>query len=514
MSNIVNAKVVSHIKKVELINQTFSNLEIKVANKARPLSNPFFEKLFKTEKGQKIRAMNLAALNGIGKGMTETPKAACKEDAKLIASNAANMVNKWISWIDPNSGQIYTIIKKGDNPDGTKLVRILNKAGEVVTETNIAPKKIVVLDDFQNSLPCSIGEVAGTHGAIITKFIERNNPIADIEAINCTNKTETIEALKEILKRIQDGETIDALNCSFGDETNLTKAYRGLLRSKVPHSKEIIASYSASKKIIDSLQEYSGTNSSIEKINEQRKLIEEIISSGTEVVFAAGNKKKEKLSLFSGIEGCTIVGALSGDAKIADYSASRAFTPHFEIGAVTLKATADGVNITGQKGADISYNDTPYANWAGKNYKELITTKQEIQEYLELLNQYSTGEISDLQFCQNCKKFDGKIIDKEQKNIIEYFKNRLREDLSKQDNGINVCINLYDKCKELVQDTKTSSISPNTAYFLGDTPAQITKDGFVIPVLQFKKPLSGTSIAAPQRTARITLNKAMEEILK
>ncbi len=505
---------IPQFKKIEQINQVFDKLGIETKDKARPLSNPFFEKLFKTEKGQKIRAMNLAALNGIRKGMTETPKAVFKEDAKLIASNAANMVNKWISWTDPNSGQIYTIIKKADNPDGTKLVRILNNAGEVVTETNITPKKIVVLDDFQNSLPCSIGEVAGAHGAIVTKFIERNNPIADIEAVNCTNKTEATTALKEILKRIQNGEKIDALNCSFGDETNLTQAYRSLLRSKAPYSKEIITSYPASKKIIDSLQEYSGTNSSIEKINEQRRLIEEIISSGTEVIFAAGNKAKEKLSLFSGIEGCNIVGALGKDGKIADYSASRAFTPHFEIGAVTLKATAEGINITGHKGADIPYNDTPYANWAGKNYKELITTKEEVQEYLELLKQYSTGEISDLQFCQNCKKFDGKIIDKEQKNIIEYFKNRLREDSSKQDNGINACINLYDECKELIRDTKTSNISPNTAYFIGDTPAQITKDGFVIPVLQFKKPLSGTSIAAPQRTARITLNKAMEEILK
>lgn len=86
--------------------------------------------------------MNLAALMNIKGGQIERPKVKHPEDIKLLSSNDADMVKKWTQWTDPNSGKIYTVIRKKDNQDSTILVRILDDTGELVKEQNVKPKKL------------------------------------------------------------------------------------------------------------------------------------------------------------------------------------------------------------------------------------------------------------------------------------------------------------------------------------------------------------------------------------
>ena len=105
MLNGVSTKITAHVEKTKLINELLTELGIKAEDKARPLANPMLQKFFRTEAGKEARAMNLAALNGIKKGVTERPKALAPEDIKLLASNEAEMVKKWVSQVSPKSGK-------------------------------------------------------------------------------------------------------------------------------------------------------------------------------------------------------------------------------------------------------------------------------------------------------------------------------------------------------------------------------------------------------------------------
>ncbi len=510
MLNGVSTKITAHVEKTKLINELLTELGIKAEDKVRPLANPMLQKFFRTEAGKEARAMNLAALNGIKKGVTERPKALAPEDIKLLASNEAEMVKKWVSWVSPKSGKSYTIINKGDNPDSTRTVRVLNEAGEVVTEKNVVPKKIVVLDIFKKDACSDITCTVGSHGDMVQKIAERNNPIADIESIDVSDSTikgrmddsKLKSALDDLLKRIKAGEKIDVINCSFSTD------YKPGLTTKINKTYDegkILTSYTVAKKIAEDDKE---------KISKYEKF-KSLISEGVQVVFIAGNKGADTFNLNSCIDGMDVVGGLNSMGKMYTGSASRAFTKHLELCQYRPKILAEGINITGLPGADISYKGAAL-KLTGKKAKDCLATREDCLEYLNLYKDYMEYRLSEEDFRKACKKFENKIMDDEQKRDISRCTNEIIFKLNKED---SLNINSLDGATK-IKDGDINKIK-DAAQNLGDAhyTFEITKDGTLLPHLSCfnldtDSSFNGTSFAAPARTAKIVLNKAMKELLE
>ena len=435
-------------------------LGVQPSSKENPLANTYLEKFFATKEGKEARAMNLAALKGIKGAPLEKPVAKYSEDIKLLSSNDADMVKKWTQWINPSSGKMYTVIRKKDNPDGTILVRVLDETGELVKEKNIKPKNMVVIDMFDDEI--------FAHGQYTDKIIERNNPLCNTECINVSYfgspyAPKVIRWLKKILKAMEGGKKIDAINLCVGGAKsfNSTNEVNELVKKSYPAAKQLLFNYEGEEKMLQ---------------DEIIPLIQKITDDGVRVVVAAGNSSKgEDIVYWYGIDGVDFVGALNQNGQLSYYSSSRPFCKHYETGDFNVQVLKNGVNITGKPGVDISYKNTWFEPLQGKKPEDCLISSKESRELEEIMEKYPDLDI-------------GEGIDKEEYDkIIEKYGDKI------------VCTgdNKYAKAFDPMY---TSDV--------------ITTDecGYMIPFLK-RHQICGTSFAAPQRTARITLNETMKEIL-
>jgi len=453
------AGIISQLKKAGI---TPSN------NKLNPLYNTARGSFFKSLAGIEARAMNGFAIKGIKDGQMPRPKAVEAEDIKLLSSNAADMVKKWTRWIDPKSGKMYTVINKGNNPDGTRIVRVLNEAGELTAEKSIIPKKIIIIDNFQEqnaTAYTSLDYFFKSHGSIVEKFLERNNPVADIEHIHHgLDDAQDIDIFKHILDRIKSGEKIDVINCSFGYLFDLDRAMTGC-------STKLKRTYPANKEFINTLLSCPD-----EEYSMQQKimgLIEDITSTGTRIVFASGNEGKLGLNLYAGAKGVDVVGALGQEGRIADYSSSVQMLQHLESGIVRPKLSEHGINITGLSGVDVSFKNTVFEDFLNKKLSGCLASEDEIEAYKKLEEMRLKKLISRDDFNNQVRqKFIGKL--KPTKKQGEYM----------------AFPGAYAQPIRL----KTGS------------------NGQLIPDIKMAE-IEGTSYAAPVRSAKIALNKTMREIL-
>lgn len=435
------------------------------------IPNPEKMGIFESEKGKEAWGMNLGAIYTAFYDVPIPKNIEFEEDREILLSKEPEDAAKWTPWINPKTGRTYFVIKKRDNEDGTKTVRVLDVDGRFIKEKDIVPKKIIQADTFAGRENIDYGANIGfSHGDIVRKHLERNNPIADIETIDITDYSARgigdeayIRAFENILERIWDGEKIDVVNCSFGADF------------KPNPEEEAMTSSSGIKEIVRG--EFPKDIS-----NEIIPLLEEIAKTGTRVVFAAGNEGKDYVSLEFGAKGIDVVGSIDDDGSISDFSSARNFAVHYERGRYHFEATKYGINLTGKPGADFSYENTPYKRFALKRPENFLLTKEEVEEYKKLQELRGKGKIDRFEFAKRAAKFKGRIL-------------RL-EDSGKTfpiagiKNGANI---FY---------------SPERNLLLTTTP-----DGFLIPYLT-KYECKGTSYSAPVRSAKLALNEAMREILE
>ncbi len=425
---------------------------------------------FSDDNGKEAWAMNLGAIYYTRNAMPVPDKAEDK-DREILFSKKPEMARRWTYWVNPKSGTVYIVINKKDNENGTKTVRILDCDGSFIKEADVFPKKIIQIDNFNNSETIDYSSnITFSHGEVVNQHIKRNNPLADVEIINVgdskageINSTLCKAAFKDILLKLQNGEKIDVINCSFGVD----------LESE--QDKDIIFSSEKVKEILKQKFPNDATNEII-------PLIEEIIRSGTRVVFAAGNDGENSVSLEFGAKGIDIVGAINKDGNVCDFSSARNFAKHYEKGEYNYNAQKYGINVTEKPGADFTYDGTPYEQFMGKKPEDFLINEDELEEYKKLNTLKEEGKLGRFEYNLKAAKYNNNLFCL--KDYNGKFTNIKVDDFS----------NIYYYPKKSLLLTTDS-------------------DGFLIPLLK-KQNYCGTSLSAPVRSAKIALNETMYEILE
>lgn len=364
------------------------------------------KKIFNTQDGQIARKLNKTAqLRDPQDVYYRKPCAgfypeASEEDLRILLSEKQSDILKKCTYINPETLKDYNILLKHKNPDGTLTVRILDGDGAFIKEAKIKPKNVVVIDGFKNgsvSMTYDNQEYA-SHGDVVKRLIQRSNPFNNYRFIDAS-VDENIEmvdpekALKKLIKRIDQGEKVDILSCSFASEVTYEELER-VTGQKIKNRPMAVQK----KIILDALEKYSKMDDEqikqylkkhikdytsddlhdvkilLEK-NRELKLYEELSKRGVKIFFGGGNKtaisthvnaKKWKIThqktdtinlnlLACGAQG---IGALNHQGKIADYSSTRKsiFTPHYEKGDLCIETRDKGYNFTGGTGIDIAYS--------------------------------------------------------------------------------------------------------------------------------------------------------------
>ena len=309
------------------------------------------------------RTLNKIAIKGTKISKTFKFPKATPQDLKRLTSGTIKDSYSRVTWTNPKDGKIYHILKESELPDGNIAIRILNEDGSFLKNACIKPKKIIVIDDFEQNKMSVYGI---SHGEIVTTFLRRNNPFAQIETINTgladTMNPRFFEPFKQILQRIKSGEKIDYISCSKGAICYSTGKN---MRGKVP----------------------------------QFQPITDVADSGTRVLFAAGNSvdnptgtANQVLLLADKIEG---VGSISPQThKLSNFSSARNsfFTQHYEVGEHYIRPTEYGANITGLSGTDIVIDNPKYKQEVEKNII-IGKTKERVDKLLEKIK----DEIKEIQ---------------------------------------------------------------------------------------------------------------------
>lgn len=307
-------------------------------------------------------------LNKIAIKRTRTPKTftfskATPQDLKRLTSNTIADSYSRVTWTNPKDGKIYHILKESELTNGNIAVRILNEDGSFLKNASIKPKKIIVIDDFEQNKSSIYGL---SHGEIVTTFLRRHNPFAQVETINTgyadSMSSKFFEPFKQILQRIKNGEKIDYISCSKGAICYSTGKN---MRGKIPRFQPIT----------------------------------DVANSGTRVLFASGNSldspkgtANQVLLLADKVEG---VGSLSPQTnKLSEFSSARNsfFTQHYEVGEHYVRPTEYGANITGLSGTDIVISNPKYKQEVENNIL-IGKTKERVDKLLEKIQ----SEIKEIQ---------------------------------------------------------------------------------------------------------------------
>ncbi len=309
------------------------------------------------------RTLNKIAIKGTKAPKTFTFPKATPQDLKRLTSNTIADSYSRVTWTNPKDGKIYHILKESELTDGNIAVRILNEDGLFLKNASIKPKRIIVIDDFEQNKSSIYGL---SHGEIVTTFLRRHNPFAQVETINTgyadSMSPKFFEPFKQILQRIKNGEKFDYISCSKGAICYSTNKN---MRGKIP----------------------------------QFQPITDVANSGTRVLFASGNSldnpkgtANQVLLLADKIEG---VGSLSPRThKLSDFSSARNsfFTQHYEVGEHYVRPTEYGANITGLSGTDLVITNPKYKQEVENNIL-IGKTKERVDKLLDKIQ----SEIKEIQ---------------------------------------------------------------------------------------------------------------------
>lgn len=371
-------------------------MQIKQAQKAVPdcIRNEL-KKIYHTADGQIARKLNKTAQYKIPQNLGRNipckdfyPYADKRDLALLISSKEEDLLKK-CTFINPKDLKEYNILLKNKNPDGTLTVRILDDCGKFLKEGNITPKNIVVLDNFRFETTSMYWDDCEKipHGDIVKRLIQRSNPFNNYEFIDISSKDnlmQPFEALKKLIQRIEKGEKIDAISCSFAREYTYEELETFL--GQPIKNKPMVIQKNIIQKTLDKLSkandselrqhyDFLGENCTPEflkevkeflQMSEEIKIYTRLKNLGVKIFMGSGNNtkviNKEKVEsinfdiLAEGVEG---VGALSKRGDIAQYSGTRKsiFTPHYEKGDLSIQYRENGINYSGGPGIDLAYSE-------------------------------------------------------------------------------------------------------------------------------------------------------------
>lgn len=315
-----------------------------------------------------VRSLNRIAIRELKTDRIEHsfPKATA-EDLKRLTSKNLEDTYKHARWVNPKDGKVYHILEEGRSKDGVD-VRILSSEGEFIKNARLKNKTIVIFDQFKN-LP-SVRDLVKklqynhypSHGEIVETYLRRTNPFATIERLD--HKKNLFELIK----------------------------YRGELPAKLTPKRfeELDAKMGSGHKVdymsisevatcdIGSLSDAPGSTQKDAIKNSvftgvfarMKELLESMSEKGTRIFASASNElnnPEKKVNIMLAIDGVEGVGGLAkkgGKVALAKDSASRnsVFTQHYEQRNFQGRIVQEdgkilGINITGQPGVDLPYNN-------------------------------------------------------------------------------------------------------------------------------------------------------------
>lgn len=294
---------------------------------------------FISKEMQEARIMNKFAIREL---KSENVKMVCPDAdpadlLRLIDTSAEASLSR-VRWVNPKDGRVYYLLKSGKNSDGLNNARILDERVHLIKESPLPKKNIVVCE--LDSPDAGLDEYNGlSHADLVSLFIKKHNPFADIKLCYLTGSDSDNENLAKMI----DINT-SAISCAFGSSFSF---YSGNFL-KNWYNKFFNKRLKLDPKFVEESLLSMQKNSIIDF---------EKIPKNIRIFVASGNNGKNaynKYLRFKNVEG---VGSLDLHGKIADYSASRNsyFTQHYEQGDFPTMQVPEGFMLTGSHSIDIPF---------------------------------------------------------------------------------------------------------------------------------------------------------------
>lgn len=401
---------------------------------------------------QTAQKMNKIALRQAKTGIQRTFTKASPEDYARLTSTRIKDTYSRAEWTNPKDGKVYHILKEYVTKNGKIKVRILDSEGAFIKEAELTPK-IIAIPDIYNVESKYFGLA---HGDIVTTFAKRHNPFAryipfDVSLTKLHNQTE----LREIVEYVNKGNRIDYISGSIGR----------FITGKGHKIKEFTL------------------NEQVRTLKPELFDYEDLSGKGIRILIGSGNAKTEE-ELAEGINNLILscqpkaegVGSISPKTgKLSEFSGSKSseLTQHYEVGEVTPTLTRHGINITGLPGTDIKYPNN--------RLKELSQNP---------LIGKPVDKVKALQ-----AKIEARIKELERAKM-ELFSQKLPfPELMEKSKQIDQAIQINMQRKKKLLDYSFQLIQRNGKYEVA------------LPEI------TGTSISAPTRVAKLALNDMMEGII-
>lgn len=478
---------------------------------------------------------------------------ASPEDLKILTSDETKHIMRRARFIHPETGQTMYVVKHNilESPDKLKF-RLLDSQGKLIKETVIDRSKLsktVFIDDFSNCptmkfFTDSANEL--THGKAVHQFATKNNPFSEYELINVAKGedpdllrlfsgegrgiTDLENAFESLFKRICNGERIDNISVSIGNEVpipilgdalnlrlnaNNLLQNKKLIREKLNHiketsvdeiferltkngtfgryEKEFGGTFTAEEKLaiakktksqLEDVLEGICSIEKVTKINSEKlvkpPLLDEITVFVPKVKFAAGNGGKDSVNMYLFADGVEGVGSLNAVGKRSKFSASGNLAGQYQTGEYRTKITDKGLNYTKTSGTDLTFNEVAnssfYKKYVGKPISDFLVKPDELELIKQSENPIRTA----------ISKFRGRIIKAEELAKI-YPDEVLKEELLKH--------------KDMFVTVGTNKLF------------QVNKQGIIMPSLDVRgQKICGTSFSTPVETAKSSLVNWLKSI--
>ena len=239
--------------------------------------------------------------------------------------------------------------------------RIVNKS-ELV-QKNL--KNIWIIDNFKYSAIDINKDLLAdvSHGFVTSTIVEKGLPHANVFKKNIFQKHSHDSVAKRLnlvldsaLKKIKQGEKIDAINLSIGFSVPYESLSSEFGKKLTPeniknHSKEI-------KSLIKKRKSFKIKTQPMKRLAKILDKMDTLSAKGVKIYIASGNSYDLKFNLLTLADDVVNVGALTKRGKKACYSDKNSLINRWEKGVVTPKRAGNGFDITGDGIADVKKDET------------------------------------------------------------------------------------------------------------------------------------------------------------
>ena len=455
---------------------------------------------YKSPEMKQIVSMNQEAVRQIKQPVQLTFSKATPKDLVRLTDTSLEASSKRCLWTNPQNGLRYNLLINGKTKSGKNIIRILDENGKYIKTVKLQPKKIIIIDDFSNTKAMTLddyfanfsGENKKTfvdmgHGDNVKVLAQRSNPFAEFEIFNIGVKNQkglSKEKEKEILdliqKRIDAGEKIDYISCSYGSSIEKQIIEEGLGEFGL------------------NLKQLKCQDLNIPAMLPDQVLISQFASKNPNVriLMSSGNEGAEYVSMQLMAGNIHGVGSLTPTGKVSSFSSSRnrCHTQHYELGEYSYTATPHGISLTGGKTTEI-----PFAVGVADDVLKFHGKKPNLAS-AEEVEQLATLEEAYRKVICPKNSYEVSLKESALQEWDEYI-NRLASE-GKMIESKGEYYLPYNWIESLVnKKLKTSS-------FMLDNNGNL-----MIADKDLKEFLKGTSFSTPVRSAKLALNDMLEDIL-